>query len=303
MNILITGANSGLGFETSRQLLAADYSVIIACRSSQKARKTSRKLTAGSKSGQVIEMVMDLSKPDEIRRAVEQLEVPVHVLICNAGMSYEGPHKLTDEGVEETFAVNHLGHFLLTCLLMKKFPDTLDRISIVSSEVHRGETGPFPEPRFQDVREIAFPTHSEKTITRKESSRRYVHSKLCNLWFTFELNRRLPYVGRGNVKVNAFNPGFMPRTGLSRDASGFTRFMMRHILPRMKFLIPDIRTVKESAHDLIEISLVHQDSNQYFDGQKPVFASELAYNRDRALELWNLSEEIIGNRSECSLLP
>ncbi len=298
MNILITGANSGLGFETARQLLVADYKVIIACRSAQKAKETSQKLASLTKSKDIIELVMDLGKQEEIRRAVTSLEVPVHVLICNAGMSYEGAHKFTDKGIEETFAVNHLGHFLLSNLLLKKFPDTLERISVVASEVHRGESGPFPKPEFKEVREMAFPAEIKDGNLKKEGSRRYVHSKLCNLWFTFELHRRLEATGRDQIKVNAFNPGFMPRTGLSRHASKGTQFFLRNVLANLGFLMPGIRSIKESAHDLIEISLVHQDSNQYFDGQKPIFASDLAYDPDRARELWELSEELIGESFE-----
>jgi NAD(P)-dependent dehydrogenase (short-subunit alcohol dehydrogenase family) len=292
--VLITGANSGLGLETARQLAPQDYKVILACRSIHKAQQTKLLLKKENPEAKLFPVEIDLASLRSIGQAVSQLPMPVHALICNAGLSNEAPTQFTEEGIELTFGVNHLGHFALTNQLLARFPDTLKRILVVSSSLHDPAQagGPFPPPDFKSITELIHPDDGGLTDWKTEGRRRYVQSKLCNVLFVYELARRLQETGKTDVLVNAFNPGFIPTTGLSRQTKGFSRFLMRHILPRMGFLIKGIRTVEESAADLIQVGLHTDQTAKYFDGPKAVASSDRSYDAELARELWEESEKL-----------
>lgn len=141
---------------------------------------------------------------------------PFDTLICNAGLSYEAPTRRTDDGFEQTFGVNHLGHFTLSVLLYNKFSSSLKNISIVSSSLHYPDKskGVFPNPNIIDLKLLAHPNDENISDWQHEGRLRYVHSKLCNLLFAYELSRKVK-----NVNINAFNPGFIPNTNLNRDTN------------------------------------------------------------------------------------
>lgn len=286
--VLLTGANSGLGLETARQLSRQDYRVILACRNLEKAEQTRSRLLVEYPPANLQSLALDLSSLSSVQAAVAQLETPPDTLICNAGLSYNGPTRYTAEGVELTFGVNHLGHFALTTGLLHKFPRQLKKVLVVASEVHNPtKKGPFPPPQFSSIQELMYPADSPSG--EQKGSLRYVHSKLCNLFFTYELHRRWQEPG---FCVKAFNPGFIPTTGLGREAKGFTRFMMRHILPHMGLFIKGIRTVEQSASDLIAVCFEQAQCGLYFDGREAIASSDLSYDRELAHELWEESESV-----------
>lgn len=291
--ILLTGANSGIGYETARQLAARGERVVLACRSMAKANETALRIRAEHPEAALLPLEMDLSRQESVRDAVEGLDLALDVLICNAGLSYSGAKQVTAEGVELTFGVNHLGHFLLATLLLSKHPSTLERVLVVASNVHNPEmaNGPFPKPDFNSLREIAFPEDLPGKAAKQAGSLRYVHSKLCNVLFSYELARR--FSDRG-LLVNAFNPGFVPRTNLKRDSSAFTRFFLDWIMPLFRGFMKAQRTVEEAAADLIYVCLDQGEGGKYFDGREAVKSSPQSYDLVLAEELWSLSEELCG---------
>ncbi len=281
-----------MGFETAKQLLQLGHTVIFSCRNEEKLNATREKLLEFAEEDKMYGLILDLSSLKQIKEAVQRLNIPLNILICNAGLSYSSPiARYTQDGIEETFGVNHLGHFLLTDLLLKKYSANLKKITVVASDAHNPDktNKVFPPSDFSSIRELAYPSSSPKNA----GPLRYVHSKLCNVLFTYELDRRLRFKGETDITVNAFNPGFIPGTSLGKDTPAFTRFLLKYVLSKMRFMIPGMRTVQQSASDLIEVALNTQLSGKYYDGRKEVPSSDLSYDKDLAHELWEESEKLL----------
>jgi NAD(P)-dependent dehydrogenase (short-subunit alcohol dehydrogenase family) len=153
------------------------------------------------------------------------------------------------EGYEMTFGVNHLGHFALVCGLLDTLT-TPSRIVVVSSGTHNPAkfTG-MPHPRYTSAADLARPTGEP---TAEEGRRRYTTSKLCNLLFTYELDRRLEHGAQG-VTVNAFDPGMMPGSGLGRDYPPLQRFAWRYVMPALRFL-PGVNSTRTSGRHLAALA-------------------------------------------------
>src|SRR5437867_11056536 len=120
---LVTGGNSGIGFECARQLARAGWQVLIASRNRAASAEAVRRITRESGSDAASELGLDLGSAASVRQFAQEIEardLPLRALVCNAGLQvHKGPH-LSTEGYELTFAVNHLGHFLLTNLLLAR---------------------------------------------------------------------------------------------------------------------------------------------------------------------------------------
>src|SRR5207245_4618222 len=175
---------------------------------------------------------------ESVRRLVKEIEagkVPLRALVCNAGLQLSrGPH-LSPDGFELTFAVNHLGHFLLTNLLLARLlANAPARIVVVASGVHdpKLRTG-MPKADIADLETLAATGGPRKDTF--DGRLAYVNSKLCNLWFAYELARRLEAAGLSNadrrLTVNGFDPGLVPGSGLARDYPPVLRFVWDRILP------------------------------------------------------------------------
>ena len=212
---IITGASSGLGLECARALLRSDPSwhIVLAV------RDTSRGAGAVTQLGQpqrCTVMEMDLASLDSVSAFVEHVRdadlTPLRGIVCNAGVQVVSGTEWTEDGVEMTFGVNHLGHFTLVQGLLDKLARPA-RVVVVSSGTHdpTKHTG-MPDPSYTTAADLAHPSADQS----QDGRRRYTTSKLCNLLFTYELDRRLGHGGQG-VTVNAFDPGLMPGSGLARD--------------------------------------------------------------------------------------
>ncbi|NJK84546.1 MAG: SDR family NAD(P)-dependent oxidoreductase [Saprospiraceae bacterium] len=219
INVLITGANSGLGFELAKQLAADGHGVLMCCRTLAKSNLAKSQILAAFPNAQLWACEMDLSSQESIYQCIEQLPVVADALVCNAAISYDGFHQYTKEGIELTFGVNHLGHFLLVKLLTEKFL-ALKKILIVASDLHNPEKSKsfFPKPSIEPIKHLAYPAPLSIESLKSAGALRYVNSKLCNVLFTYELARRFAQKQRAGV-ISAFNPGFMPSTNLSRKCS------------------------------------------------------------------------------------
>lgn len=271
--IIITGANSGLGFSCAMNIAKAslEYQIILACRDSEKAEQAKELIVQETGNQNIRPMELDLSSLKSVRRFVESVVsaqlTPVYGLVCNAGLGDGG---ITKDSFELTFGVNHLGHFLLTNLLLP-FMSEPGRIAIVSSDMHNPPGG----LTWPGVKELIYPNKN------LGSSKRYSLSKLCNLYFTYELSRILKQTGR-NITVNAFNPGLMTNTNLFGDKSFFTDSFLRSVSDRVGSLE---HSSKELA-DLITDPRYDRITGGYIDRGKEIPSSTLSYSLENAKELW-----------------
>jgi NAD(P)-dependent dehydrogenase (short-subunit alcohol dehydrogenase family) len=189
---VITGANSGLGLETARALAAHGARVVLACRSRDKTLAAIESIRATAPKAQLEFAALDLADLDSVRAFAAQAKGPIDLLINNAGVMAL-PLARTKQGFEMQIGTNHLGHFALTGLLLGKLaPDA--RVVTVASLAHRWARG-------INLDDLNFErAHYEKWQA-------YGKSKLANLLFTFELDRRLKAAQRA-VRAVAAHPGY-----------------------------------------------------------------------------------------------
>lgn len=206
---MVTGANSGLGFETARVLAERGAKVVLACRDPRNAMDAATRIRRTSPHADVVAVRIDLASLGSVREAAGELRSAcnrIDLLINNGGVM-EPPYERTDDGFELTFATNHLGHFALTGLLLERLRETPgSRVVTVSSEGHaRGVVD------FDDLQ-------AERDY-RPDAA--YCQSKLANLLFTYELDRRLRAAG-AQTNALACHPGIV-LTGLYRTRSRLER--------------------------------------------------------------------------------
>lgn len=213
---LVTGANTGLGFEVSRVLATRGARVLMACRDRAKAEAAMASIRSMVADTDLAFLPLDQSDLDSVRRAAElaEKEPRIDVLINNAGVMTP-PLTRTRQGFELQFGVNHLGSFALTSLLLPKLSQAPQaRVVVTSSLAHRGAT-----IEWDDL-------HAETSYVR---ARRYGASKLANALFLFTLDRRLRAAGSSVTAVGC-HPGFAA-TDLARHLGPF-----RILMPLVKLL-------------------------------------------------------------------
>ncbi len=228
---------------------------------------------------------------------------PLGAIVCNAGMQTVRELTYTPEGYESTFAVNHLGHFLLVNLLLRYLSDRA-RIVMVSSGTHNPDqfTGGMPKPDYIEAASVAKRVSGDDPGTA--GRRAYTTSKLCNIMFAYELSRRLKAEGHGGISVTAFDPGLMPGTGLARDYTPFMKFVWNFALPALRF-IPGVNGAGKSGADLARLVLDPQlegVSEKYFVGRKAVPSSKDSYDERKAAELWESSVSMVHLKPEETIL-
>ncbi len=236
----------------------------------------------------------------------------MHAVICNAGLQVVSGTTYTQDGFETTFGVNCLGHFLLVNLLLRQLVAPA-RIVFVSSDSHDPESsktfmsrmiGTMP-PRYRDARALAWPAQYPDAEEHNESPkvvgmRRYSTSKLCDIFYAYELARRLQSQGYSTpehpITVNAFNPGPTPGTRLSRDAGAFGDFAWNVLMPRLRFAIPHMQSLDASGQAFARLVLdpaLAGISGKYFAGMKERASSQESYDQQKAAELWEASAELV----------
>ena len=223
--IVITGANTGIGFEAARVLASRGGRVLLGCRSEPKANEAMDRIRALHPAAQVEWLALDLASLASVRSAAEQLQQEpfLDLLINNAGVMVP-PRSLTEDGFELQFGVNHLGHFALTGLLLDKLARRPGaRIVNVSSLAHVGG-----RIDFDDI-------NAEKGYLRQS---RYQMSKLANMLFTLELQRRLAASGAACLAV-ACHPGIAD--------TELARYMSPWIMVLVPLLRPFFNTPAEGA--------------------------------------------------------
>jgi NAD(P)-dependent dehydrogenase (short-subunit alcohol dehydrogenase family) len=212
---VITGANTGLGYEAARVLSGKGARVVIACRSEEKANKAMERILGLHKNAELAYVPLDLGSLESVKACAQQLqaESKIDVLINNAGIMVP-PYELTADGFESQFGVNHLGPFALTGLLLEKLSEVAgSRVINTSSIAHKAG-----KIFFDDI-------NAEKKYS---ATGRYAQSKLANLLFSYELQRRLEAAGQSTISV-ACHPGIAD-TELSRYLPG----LLKAATPLMK---------------------------------------------------------------------
>jgi light-dependent protochlorophyllide reductase len=306
---IVTGANTGLGFECARALAETlDWHVIVACRSLEKGREAVKRLITQTRHQEIEAMTLDLAALESVRNFARDYATeprpPLRALVCNAATQIVSGRTYTDDGFETTFAVNHLGHFLLVNLMLAQMAPPA-RIVVVSSGTHDpAQTTGMPPPLYKSARLIARPDQDSKPLDDPNGTagrRAYTTSKLCNVLFTYELDRRLraeKRVGSNgrSITVNAFDPGLMPGTGLARDYGRFARFAWRFVLPALRPFVPNVNSAGRSGRSLASMLTdprFDRISGKYFQGPRDVPSSKDSYDPAMATELWESSASMV----------
>ena len=213
---VVTGANTGLGFETARVLAARGASVVLAVRDIEKGKRAAARIAGTAPGANVMVQPLDLASLDSIRAAAGELRAQhprIDLLINNAGVMFT-PRQTTGDGFELQFGTNHLGHFALTGLLLEQMlPVPGSRVVTVSSLAHRIRA----RINFDDLQ-------GERSYSRVAA---YGQSKLANLMFTYELQRRLS--GAGTTIAVAAHPG-LAATELTRNTPAIAAFFYARVM-------------------------------------------------------------------------
>ena len=306
-SIIITGGNAGLGFETARLLAGhRDTEIVVACRNAALGQSAVADLR--SMGGRATWLQLDLADQTSIRAFAEAFRAaklpPLYGLICNAATQNVGEPTRVAEGYETTFAVNHLGHYLLTRLLLDDLVAG-GRVTIVASGVHDpAQRSGMPHPDYVTAEQVAH----NFTPGLNEGLRRYSTSKLCNVLFAYALDRRLRASGDerlASIRVNALDPGLMPATGLARSFPPHLQWVSRHILPLLRFVMSNVNTPDVSAKLVLDITLgsLGDPGGRYFSQGKAIRSSEQSYQQDKWHDLWVTSAAMTGLGSEITPTP
>lgn len=306
MTTIITGANRGLGYETALKL-AADPSrtLILAGRSLDSLESAAQRISSKTGNRSIVAMHLDLADLTSVRAFAAELRarsVPTTTkIICNAGIAGADEGERSADGYELTFAINHLGHFLLVNLLLERLQPPA-RILFVSSGNHDPDQagGPMSGARYVKAEWLAHPERDPDLKGEKANSgHAYATSKLCNILCTYELDRRLQASGLSTpespITVNAFDPGLVAGTGLARHRKPLMRFVWHYILPAMSRLMGFGRSAQQSGADLAYLATAPElasVSGKYFSGREMRKSSDDSYDRDKAVDLWKASVEL-----------
>lgn len=277
-NVVITGANAGIGLATAVGVARTGASVVLAVRSASKGEAAAAEIRGKVAGADVDVMALDLASLDSVRRfattAAERVPV-IDVLVANAGVTMKDRAETVD-GFETTFGVNHLGHFLLANLLRPQLAAAdAGRVVVVSSAAHTFARRGLD---FDDL----------QSTTRYRALRVYGASKLANLLFAREAAARWACDG---ITVNALHPGFVA-TRLGRDGDGGT--LGDIVAPLLR---PFARTPEKGAVASIHLATspsVAGVTGAYFVGTKAKTPAATALDDVAARRLWDVSEALVG---------
>lgn len=271
---MVTGSTSGIGLATAHALVEKGATVIMVGRNTQKANVIMKEIKQTTPDASVDALIGDLSEFDQVRQLTREFKENyqrLDVLINNAG-GYYFRRTENSAGVEMTFALNHLGHFLLTNLLQEMILASAPaRIVNVSSGSHIGQLLDFSNLQL---------------TTGYTGMKAYGQSKLANLYFTYELARRLEGTG---VTVNALHPGFV-RTNIGANNFGPLGSLVRKAID---LFAGDVSKGAATVVYLASNPDVSGVTGKYFVDCEPVPSSDASYDEATAKHLWEVSAEIV----------
>jgi retinol dehydrogenase-12 len=277
-HVLITGGNTGIGYEAALSLACSGNDVVIACRDESKAQNAVSKIKSSARDAKVSYVLMDLSDLRSVKAASTQLldMAPFDVLLNNAGIMAPPNRLESAQGQELQLAVNHFGHFALTMALLPslKAKATPSRIINVASTAHL-----FGAINFDDL----------QSTKRYSAWADYGRSKLANVMFSYELDRML---AGSNITVNALHPGVVA-----------TELFSRYIVPSFGILEGPVKALSQvflkspaqgasTSIFLASDPSVEGISGKYWVDCKEQTSSKASYDRISAKRLFEVSQEI-----------
>jgi NAD(P)-dependent dehydrogenase (short-subunit alcohol dehydrogenase family) len=274
--VVISGATNGIGKAAAIELSKENPNLLFTYRNQDLANELLTEIKALSPSTQVQSVYCDFSNQDSIKQCADEINHlcgDIDVLINNAGVVNTSYHE-NSEGIENTFAVNHLGYFLLTNLLLNKLKGGNEsRIINVSSAAH------------SFVKEIQWDDINFKN-NFGQGLRPYGQSKLANLLFTRYLAIKL---STDNISVNAIHPGGVNTSLGSQNKAWYSK-------PLRLILRPFFRSPLKGAESIIYLATKQDDgvTGEYFVDSKIHKSSNYSKNLEEAHKLWSLSEELVG---------
>ena len=318
-SLLITGGHTGLGLAASRHLLATapEAHLIWATRSRQVAEQAAAGLGAPDR---ITILPLDLNTLASVRHFADDLLSrlhagtlpPLRVLVGNAGIQFAQGQHWTAEGIEQTFGVNYLAHFVLVERLLPAL-EPAGRVVLVGSGTH------FDAPRVWTAAMFGMPPAQYlgvASLARGEvpaelppasapaNQFRYATSKLCTLLYMYELDRRLRAAG-SRVTVTTFDPGLMPGTGLGRANTGAALWAWKNVLPVLR-LFPGVNSTATSGRHLAWLAAspaVAGVTGQYFEGRQAVPSSALSRQPKLWAELWADTEQLLAAQPALAAAP
>lgn len=287
--VLVTGGNRGIGFATSQALAARGAHVLMTSRDAARGEESAQTIRAAHPHARIEVLQLDLGSLASVREFAARYRDSgrlLHALINNAGaVGITGPIQFTHDGFELEFGINHLGHFLLTHLLLPVLEASATatepaRVITVSSIRHiPGKGGKGAKFDFDNLK-------GEKWYDPRLF---YNNTKLANVWFAYELDRRARAQG---IMSLAACPGFVPQT-LGATKRGLSRWFYNRVL----MLIPAARTADVSGRELADLALdpaFARSGGTFFAGGKAIKSSAESYDLAKARRLWELSEQMTG---------
>ena len=273
--VLITGATSGIGKATALRLAAMGADLAITGRDSRRTEAAADEISAAGAGGTVLPFVADLSAQSEVRRLAADVlqQLPrIDVLLNNAGGCWN-TRRITADGLEHTFAVNHLAPFLLTRLLLSRLMSSGQArvITVASNAQALGRID------FQDL----------QGARAYSGARAYNQSKLANVLFTHELARRLAGT---TVTANSLHPGVVDTSFGAEDPGRLQRLILPVLRPWMATPAQGAATSVHlaSAPDLERVT------GRYFRGLRPTRSSRRSHDQAAAARLWQVSADLVG---------
>ena len=278
---LVTGATSGIGRVAAEALAAYGATVLVVGRSPAKTSATVAEISAATSSSRVVGLLADLSRQSEVRALVDEVRrrwPALHILVNNAGGVFAERIETAD-GIEQTWALNHLSYFLLTNLLLDALyaggtPARAARIVNVASSAHLR------------VRGLDFADLEKRQGYFSFGA--YGQSKLANIMFTYELARRLAAAGRP-VTANAVHPGLV-HTGFGGNNQNWL-WRLAYVFINRLALSP-----AQGADTLIYLAAapeVEGVTGKYFVKRRPVASSRASLDAAAARQLWAVSEQTV----------
>ncbi len=276
--VIITGANSGIGYVTALEIAKLGAKVIMVCRNKDKGEVARQEIIKKSNNTAVFLKIADLSSQKQIRLLAEDLkkECPViDVLVNNAGVLVP-ERRESEDGIELTWATNHLAYFLLTNLLLDNLKAAASaRIVNVASEV-------------QQIGNIYW---DDIQLTKNYTSfKAYSQSKLANIMFSNELAKRLEGT---KVTTNALHPGAVA-TNFGSDGKGLVAWLFK----TFRWSLLSAEKGAETSIWLATSPQVEGVTGQYFSKKKAIRAKTLAYSKEALKRLWEISEQMTGLRKQ-----